>query len=66
MQTKPIFSTVHDAVTDKSMLVRVDLIQKIWESELNEKSVRVIQFLNGDIEYVHNSLEALAHEFMTL
>lgn len=63
---KPVFSTVHDAVTDKSMLVRVDLIQKIWESELNGKSVRVIQFTNGDIEYVHNSLEALAYEFKSL
>lgn len=63
---KPIFSTVQDAVTDKSMLVRVDLIQKIWESELNGKSVRVIQFTNGDIEYVYNSLEALSYEFKTL
>lgn len=63
---KPVFSTVHDAVTDKSMLVRVDLIQKIWESELNGKSVRVIQFTNGDIEYVHNSLEALAYKFKSL
>ena len=64
--TKPIFTTVHDAVTDKSMLVRVDLIQKIWESELNGKSVRVVQFINGDIEYVHNPLEALTYEFKSL
>lgn len=63
---KPVFSTVHDAVTDKSMLVRVDLIQKIWESEFNGKDCRVIQFTNGDIEYVHNSLEALAYEFKSL
>lgn len=57
---------VHDAVTDKSMLIRVDLVQKIWESELNGKEVRVIQFINGDIEYVHNSLLVLANEFNNL
>lgn len=63
---KPIFSTVHDAVTDKSMLIRVDLVQKIWETELNGKECRVIQFINGDIEYVHNSLLVLANEFNQL
>lgn len=63
---KPIFHTVQDAVTDKSMLVRVDLIQKIWESELNGKSVRVIQFINGDIEYVLDSLAVLTCEFRNL
>lgn len=60
---KPIFTTVHDAVTNKAMMLRVDLVQKIWESELGGKECRVIQFINGEIEYVQNPMANLIEKF---
>ena len=53
------FIKVTDALTDKEMLIRGDLIFKIEEKTYNNKEVRHILFEDGDSEYVTDTMDNL-------
>lgn len=53
------FIKVTDALTGKKMIIRGDLIFKIEETTYNWKEVRRIMFVNGDSEYVIDTLDDL-------
>lgn len=53
------FIKVTDALTDKEMLIRGDLIFKIEEKTYNNKEVRHILFEDGDSEYVTDTMDEL-------
>ena len=53
------FIKVTDALTDKEMLIRGDLIFKIEEKTYNNKEVRYILFEDGYSEYVTDTMEDL-------
>ena len=53
------FIKVTDALTDKEMLIRGDLIFKIEEKTYNHKEVRHILFEDGDSEYVTDTMDDL-------
>ena len=53
------FIKVTDALTDKEMLIRGDLIFKIEEKTYNNKEVRHILFVDGDSEYVTDTMDDL-------
>ena len=53
------FIKVTDALTDKEMLIRGDLIFKIEEKTHNEKEIRHILFVDGDSEYVTDTIDDL-------
>ena len=53
------FIKVTDALTDKEMLVRGDLIFKIEEKTYNNKEIRHILFVDGDSEYVTDTMDDL-------
>ena len=53
------FIKVTDALTDKEMLIRGDLIFKIEEKTYNNKEVRHILFEDGDSEYVTDTMDDL-------
>ena len=60
---KPVFIILQDAVTNTDILVRVDKVKKVSETAINGIECRVIHFIDGDTEYVHNSLKSLSQEF---
>ena len=53
------FIKVTDALTNKEMLIRGDLIFKIEEKTYNDKEVRHILFEDGDSEYVTDTMDDL-------
>jgi len=53
------FIKVTDALTDKEMLIRGDLIFKIEEKTYNNKEMRHIVFVDGDSEYVTDTMDDL-------
>lgn len=53
------FIKVTDALTDKEMLIRGDLIFKIEEKTYNDKEVRYILFEDGYSEYVTDTMDDL-------
>lgn len=53
------FIKVTDALTGKKMIIRGDLIFKIEETTYNWKEARRIMFVNGDSEYVIDTLDDL-------
>lgn len=53
------FIKVTDALTNKEMLIRGDLIFKIEEKTYNEKEVRHIMFEDGYSEYVTDTMDEL-------
>ena len=53
------FIKVTDALTDKEMLIRGDLIFKIEEKTYNNKEVRYILFEDGYSEYVTDTMDDL-------
>lgn len=53
------FIKVTDALTDKEMLIRGDLIFKIEEKTYNDKEIRHILFVDGGSEYVTDTIDDL-------
>lgn len=60
------FITVQDAITNTPMLIRADQINRIWEAEYKGMPVRAITFLNGDNDYVLDSLQSLTDTLINL
>lgn len=60
------FITVQDAITNAPMLIRADQINRIWETEYKGMPVRAITFLNGDNDYVLDSLQTLTDVLVKL